>query len=52
MPNPSSDDETIDGLNDNYESHGDFEIQNIKATSIKSGDQAMWDLFEVSFSER
>ena len=35
---------------DNYESQGDVKFQNIKTTSRKMGDPAMWDLFEVSFN--
>ena len=35
---------------DNSESQGDVKFQNIKTTSRKMGDPAMWDLFEVRFN--
>ena len=41
----------MDEIYDNYENQGDIKFQlgqpNIKTTSRKIGDQAMWDLFEV-----
>ena len=47
-----TDEDEIDEIYDNYESQGDIKFQlgqtNIKTTSRKIGDQAMWDLFEVS----
>ena len=42
-----SDEDEIDDIYDNYESQGEVKFQNIKTTSRKIGDQAMWDLFEV-----
>ena len=46
--NSDEDEFDYDGF-DNYESQGDVKFQNIKTTSRKIGDQAMWDLFEVRF---